>query len=658
MKKKSSFCVMKFKRILNVLRLSLFILILNSTCNLIGNPVNDTLQLPFYTTYKEVILKFLEDYSVSKAQLYPNQFSLVKKPDGWHAIVKDAAKNKIITDELFWSRQKGKYFTIDFPESIMANAASEHQNLITDWRNNYFTGILPYWGYAGWDKDVINDYEDKSTLSDTLLNALARAYASRASNLLNDNTGFSLDEDRFELPFGQNSLSEEQLATYRDYEHKSIECYEKLWQRNPYFETYFADIHTVYSNEVMNSFLTLLYHQNREEAVKELKEGLYDSFFKDMAKRYLASCDSNAILFVNGDNDTYPLLYVQEMEGFRKDVSVINLTMLSVSRYVSHLFNDSSYSSRPVDCIMDEEIYQKGEKLFYYINGEQEEISLDSLIEFVTSKRADSKLKIGDDYYNYVPSRNIVLNTGKESEKEAGFTVNLNVDYLLSGQFCLLDILGTNKFKRPVYFSLTVSEDNFLNLQKNFLCEGLTYRLVPNLKEKPEDEYVLGYIDTDLQYDKLMKDLNFQLNNPNQKYFEVHQNIIRNYRFTYSRLVKKLVEENKNSKALKVLDYISSEFSFEKVEPGYFSLDLIKSYYQLRETKTANALVQKLMIATLEDKIDEIPMLSKDDYETRLMIEILRQLEDITTKYVEDSVLNQDVRKKYYMVIDTVGTGL
>lgn len=654
MKKKSSICSMKRNR---TIKTFIIFIAVGLNLNLLGNNSSDLLQLPYYPKYKEVVLKLLEDYSIADAQLYPYQFSMAKKPDGWHATIKNNLKNEIVKDELFWDRQNNEYLKVDFPESIMYNSAKDHQKLIHDWQYNYFTEILPYWGYAGWDKDIITGYEKEINLSDTLLNALARAYSGYASNLLNNTTGFSLEEDRFDLPYTLNALSEEQLSVYREYQHKAIDTYHKLWKINPEFETFVAGAYNVYSNEVMCGFLTLLYHQNREEAEKELKKGLYDSFFVDMAKRFLASCDSNAILFVNGDNDTYPLLYVQETEGYRTDVTVINIPMLGNPRYVSHLFYENSYASQPIQCTMDKEIYKKGTKQFFYVNKEQEKIAFSDMIEFVSSKGAETKLKIQNNYYNYIPSKKILLRKGRSARQtiDTTFIVNLKEDYLYANLFCLLDIIGTNGFERPVNFAITVAQDYYLSLSDYFLCEGLTYKINPSLDEAPEDNYVTGYIDTEIQYDKLMKEQeNYRTVSP-QKYSEAHKKMVSNYRFSYSRLAKKLIEENKKKKALKVLDYINSEFPFDKIEPGYFSLSIIESYYKLNKKQEANEIVRMLMIAILEDKVGKLQALSIGDYETRLMIEILRQLEDITTRYVEDSVINQDVRKKYYLVIDNVG---
>ena len=108
-----------------------------------------------------------------------------------------------------------------------------------------------------------------------------------------------------------------------------------MYEINPNFETIVGSIHTKWSNEHMSAFLNLRVYQNEEVAKQELRDDLYDSFIIDVAKNYLMSCEKDAILFTNGDNDTYPLHYVQEQLGFRKDVLIINCTLLGSTRHIN-----------------------------------------------------------------------------------------------------------------------------------------------------------------------------------------------------------------------------------------------------------------------------------------------------------------------------------
>ena len=586
-------------------------------------------QLPDYPGYSEVIVKFLDDYSISEIE-FPNQFSLAKKPDGWHAMIIDINSQQTIQDDLFWARRLRLYRKINFPPTTTNASNPEYKSIIEDWAKNYFTSILPYWGYTGWEKDIIDEYGNKKNLSDTLINALARAYVSYASNLLSNNSGFSSKKMRFSLPDGQNALSEKQLAEYREYEHKGIDSYYKLWQLNPDFETFVADIYNVYSNQVMTSYLTISYFQNHEEAQTELKDGLYDPFIRDMAKRYLASCDSNAILITNGDMDTYPLLFIQEKEGFRKDISVVNISLLNDGRYISDLIRGFS-DREPVMCSLPEEFYWNNTGELFYVTDQVESSEISSVLEFVASTDQRTKLPINNKEYDYIPTKKIIMSIDNSnlpdyyqvSGNYSEILIELEGYYMRLNHFCFLDILSTNNFRRPVYFAISVGRDNYLNLEDYFLCEGMAYRITPVKRRSSDNVFKTGYIDTDIQYEKIMEIAAFQISDDTQKYYDMHNRTTRHYRMVYGRLAGKLIDEDKRDKALNVLNYCISEFSSDKVEYSYQSINLVEAYYRLNQIDEANTIVKELFQSSADYFTKNSKSLDIYEYETRLKLEII-----------------------------------
>jgi hypothetical protein len=617
------------------------------------------LQLPGYPAYKEVIQLFLSQYSINGIE-YPKQFALAKKPDGWHVMILDLNSGEPERDEIFWDRAKAEFLQVDFPKEEMemeVEAVMEmepeidtHDELINDWQANYFTGISPFWGYTGWDKDVIDAYADKTNLSDTLLNALARAYCSYAINLLINNTGFASKETRFSLPVGQNALTAEQLKTYRLYEYKGIETYYKLWKKNPAFETFVADVYNVYSNEVMNCYLTILYFQNKEEAKKELRAGLYDPVFIDMAKKYLASCDANAILIVNGDSDTYPLLYVQEYMGFRKDVKVVNISLMGSGRYISHLFEPDQ---NPVPLSVDRKTYAGESKQVVYLTEREPTLSLSDAIQLVASADKELKLEFNGEYYDHIPTKRLFLTVSPRNIPDYTrlygeslpdtIWIEPEKNYLFLNNFCFFDLLSTNYFRRPLYFATTVSDENFFNLKQYFQCEGIAYKIMPYTQQEPAKAYYVGSVNSEVQYNKLMHDLAFGDLPENLHFQEAHARIISNYRMVYGRLLEKLVEENQTDKGREVLQYCVNNFSAARAEPDYFSLLLVEGGYKLKETKLADQLAGELLLTTSKMKGSADP----NDYELRLKYEILKILDELTGEYSEQSELHRQISMEY-----------
>ena len=206
--------------------------------------------------------------------------------------------------------------------------------------------------------------------------ALARCYNNYSFNLLNNNTG-TLIKEQFDLANTKNCLSEEQLKKYRYYAHKSIEKFNEVHEINPNFETILGSIHTKWSSEHMSAWLNLRVYQNEEEATKEIRDDLYDPLIIDVAKNYLMSCEKDAILFTNGNNDTYPLHYVQEQLGFRKDVLIVNMSLLGVTRHINS-YKDKVNEAIPIPSSRD---YPHNEYLQVKIQEKRESECINAIKE-------------------------------------------------------------------------------------------------------------------------------------------------------------------------------------------------------------------------------------------------------------------------------------
>ena len=214
--------------------------------------------MPQYPSYQQVMTKFLTDYDILDLK-YPEEFRLTKNPDGWHAVLWNYEKNDPSKDELFWSRKKNSYISVSFNAASVKEITPDEQAVIDDQMNIVYDAMSPYNFYRGWYKDVIADFGDQKNLSDTMLNALARAYAHQASALLSDQYGLALKTEIFPLSAGQNALSEDQLKMFRYWHEKSLEVYKKLAEKNPSFATFIGDASNIYSNEVMSGYFSLIY---------------------------------------------------------------------------------------------------------------------------------------------------------------------------------------------------------------------------------------------------------------------------------------------------------------------------------------------------------------------------------------------------------------
>jgi hypothetical protein len=534
-----------------------------------------------YPSYEEVLRHFYSNYSKKDlSQLEVLQFR--KKPDGWHVAILDYSKDIVETkrQELLWSRLTLQYQKLSFP----AKEGDDNNEYLKEALRSYdkeLYAIYPYYGYADWSSDVIQELEGKENLSDTLLYALARSYSDHAGNLLHDYQNLG-NKTSFNLPDGPNSMTPAQLETYRKYSHLAIRTFEKLRDQNPKFETIVGLIRVKCWNEYLTAFLDIWMYQDYEEALKELPDGLYNDFYIAVAKNYLETCAPNAILFTNGDNDTYPLLYAQAKLGIRRDVIVANLSLLQTSRYIEHL-RGKIFDAPQLKMSLSPEVYRDKQRDVIYLSGSgADPMDLEKAMEYI----ADDKNKaseLGAQNMIYLPQRNFTL-TAANGKK---LTWSYNRSYMLKNNLALLDMLATNKLQRPMYLVVTSIFDEFAGLNDYMWAEGLAYRLTT---KKTESE---GQADADVMYNNMMKKFDWKMSD--SPLISDEARFANNYRIQWGTLASALVAGNKNDKARAALDKAISLFPDEKLPFDIYTFNFVHSYYALKDYQKGNAIALKMI---------------------------------------------------------------
>jgi hypothetical protein len=602
------------KRILNVLTW----LLVSSA--LMGQ--TDYLKYPDYDT---VITKFFENYSIVSVNSN-SRLRFEKRPAGWYVTVIDySAEPKTIKDELLWDRKDNKFKELDF-EKI--SIVGENQASLDQYKNDYLKYLYrtcPYYGYPAWDWDVIREFKDANNLPDSVLYGLGRVYSSFAGNLLNNNSGLADLRYQFTLPQGKNCLTSEQLEKYRYYRHLAIEKYKKLAELNPNYETIVGRIGTSVSNEHITSFLDLRIYQNEAEAQKELVDGLYNDFYLAVARNYLSSCAPNAILFTNGDNDTYPLLYIQSKYHFRTDVLVVNINLLQTERYINSLREQILDAEGLPVSLTPEAIGGKKREVIVLENSDENPGELSNMINFV--KNDEHKKSYGGIDYYYMPAKTFRLN---QAEKIVEWSIDKN--YLLLNQLIILDILATNNWERPVYFAVSIGSDQYLGLDDYLKLEGLAYRLSSTKKDSTDSQ--LGSVNSEVMYTNLMKifDWNGLYNiSSDEKLFCL------NYKDNFQRLAGALIKENKPDSAKSVLNKCIEILPNEKLPFDYIMIYLIEEYYKIREFEKGNQITRQL-IYNLQNNIDNYNNLTaqqRSDYRAAVM----GKIKELANEYDQKEII-------------------
>ena len=333
---------------------------------------------------------------------------------------------------------------------------------------------------------------------------------------------------------------------------------------------------------------------------------------RDFASDYLNSCAQNAILFTNGDNDTFPLWYAQEVEGIRTDVRVICLELLNTDWYIDQMVH-KAYLSDPVPFSLTKDQYRQGTReatFFSNYQGKKVEgfIDVKALMNFMKQDDLDHKVQVSKDtWYNICPTKNMsisvdsttVVNNGTVSKANAGRIVK-KIEWTVSGNYLgkndlmLIDLLANNNWKRPIYFAATAPASSYLNLAPYMQQEGLAYRLVP-IKQNEQESQQETRVATDIMYDNFMK---FKWGSMDIKGTYLDNVFLTscalNIRRSAGTLASVLVDEGKKAKAIKVLDKCMEVTPIENVPFDATVYSITLAYYQAGANEKGNALSKQL----------------------------------------------------------------
>ncbi len=336
---------------------------------------------------------------------------------------------------------------------------------------------------------------------------------------------------------------------------------------------------------------------------------------RDFAKAYLDSCEPDAILFTMGDNDTFPLWYVQEVEGYRTDVRIVNLSLLNTDWYIDQMKRDA-YEGKGVPFTMPHKLYRQGTRdvaIFQDAGISDQRWDVAQMNDWIQSDGPRTKVQMGKEYV-YFPTKKLripvdkekVLANGTVSPEDADLILpnidwNLNVNQMEKKHMMMIDMIDNNNWDRPIYFSITIgnSAHSFAYLWDYFQLDGLAYRLVP-IKTKSEAGKI-GRVESDVLYTSLMEKFEYGNMNGEGVYMdETNLRLVMNIRNNFSRLADKLIAEGDTQRAVKVLDKCIDLMPHEKVEYNFFMLPIAESFYASNETEKA-----RMIISTMQQMFEE-----------------------------------------------------
>jgi len=340
------------------------------------------------------------------------------------------------------------------------------------------------------------------------------------------------------------------------------------------------------------------------------------------AKAYLDSCDENAILFTIGDNDTFPLWYLQEVENYRTDMKLINTSLFQTDWYIDQM-KRKTYKADPIPSQLTHDKYKLGTNdVTYYFSEifpqlKDSVVDIKYFMKWIESDKEITFYDLDDDGNpeKVLPTtklripvdKDAVLKNGIVAEKDAHLIVpfiDIEISRTLSkNRILMLDILANNNWEKPIYFTGGAQADEEYIWLKDYLqLDGMAYKLVPIKTPNQGNFFEMGRINTDIMYENV-KNWDWRNITDDDIYLDVEtrKNSV-SYRNNMERLARVLIQEGELVKAEEILDISIEKMPVNKF--GHYSMliSYLDLYYALDQKEKARNLTSELK-TVLQEKL-------------------------------------------------------
>ena len=340
---------------------------------------------------------------------------------------------------------------------------------------------------------------------------------------------------------------------------------------------------------------------------------------RDFGQNYLMSMQDkgNPIIFTNGDNDTFPLWYNQEVEGTRTDARVCNLSYLQTDWYIDQMCRQA-YNSPSVPITWPRLDYCSGTNEYIEVVPELKQ----QILDFYKTNPKEAKATFGDnpfevknilkhwvrdgkDDMHVIPTDTLYLTIDKEAVRKSGMMMASDSipdkmvislkgkNALYKGDLMMLEMISQCNWTRPVYVAITVGDENYMNLGDNFIQEGLANRITPFTTNAPG----MKNFDTERVYNNLMT--RFKFGGLDKKGLYLDETVMRmcyTHRRLFAQLALNLIQEGKKDKAAKALAYAEKVLPEYNVPMNYLSggIDIAKAYALLGNKAKAKQVINSV----------------------------------------------------------------
>ena len=345
---------------------------------------------------------------------------------------------------------------------------------------------------------------------------------------------------------------------------------------------------------------------------------------RDFGQNYLMTLqdEGNPIIFTNGDNDTFPLWYNQDVEGVRTDARVCNLSYLQTDWYIDQM-RRPAYDSPSVPITWERIEYCAGTNEYIRVEPQMKQ----AVLEHYKQNPEEARKQFGDEPFELknvlkywvrsknselriIPTDTLYMTIDKEAVRKSGMmmatdsipdrmVISLkNKSALYKGDLMILEMLAQCNWTRPIYVAVSVGDDNYINLGNNTITEGLAYRITP-FTTTNGGRPIEGAknFDTKRTYDNVMHRFKFGgLETPGLYLDETVMRMCYTHRRIMAKLALELLNEGKDKEAREVLEFTAKKIPTYNVPHSYTSgsLDMARAWVALGDNKQAMNIVKPM----------------------------------------------------------------
>jgi hypothetical protein len=370
----------------------------------------------------------------------------------------------------------------------------------------------------------------------------------------------------------------------------------------------------------------------------------------DFAYNMLQSCEPNAILFTNGDNDTFPLWYLQEVEGVRQDIRIANLSLINTPWYINQLKNETPHGAAKVDMNLTDQEIEDIRPMRWDARTMEISAPMD------TNKSKEMTKSLGT-----------VNNTGATENK---ITWKMNptlsfgdVNAIRAQDIAVLSIIQANNWKRPIYFATTCSNDSRIGLDDYIRLEGMAYQLIPTKSTSKMEmidrpKLLKNLLEENPSYSKSFQP-GFKYRGLNDKSIYIddnHMRMIQNYRGIFIRLAIDYSNDKDYAKAVQIMEYMEKKIPVDPERVDYRVLrDISSVYYNAHRLDKYKEIAKYIEINALKS-ISQNPQDVNSYYNPyTLLLEVYENLNEygkavgilqkLKTFYPNDPSINELIQK-------------